>query len=79
MSQYGYALLGLTAAVAVLVAVLTFAVLKFTAGARDARRRLRDGAASEAALLSAAMQEAVARLQSQEQAVRARAAASTSL
>jgi hypothetical protein len=46
MSQYGYALLGLTAAVAVLVAVLTFAVLKFTAGARDARRRLRDGAAS---------------------------------
>jgi nitrogen fixation/metabolism regulation signal transduction histidine kinase len=79
MSEYGYALLGLTAAVAVLVAVLTFAVLKFTAGARDARRRLRDGAAGEAALLSAAMQEAVARLQSQEQAVRARAAASERL
>src|SRR5512145_2765874 len=79
MSEYGYALLGLTAAVAVLVAVLTFAVLKFTAGARDAGRRLREGGAAEAALLSTAMQEAVARLQSQEQAVRARAAASERL
>ena len=79
MTEYGYALLGLTAAVAVLVAVLTFAVLKFTAGARDARRRLREGGAAEAALLSTAMQEAVARLQSQEQAVRARAAASERL
>jgi nitrogen fixation/metabolism regulation signal transduction histidine kinase len=79
MTEYGYALLGLTAVVAVLVAVLTFAVLKFTAGARDARRRLREGGAAEAALLSTAMQEAVARLQSQEQAVRARAAASERL
>jgi PAS domain S-box-containing protein len=79
MTEYGYALLGLSAAVAVLVAVLTFAVLKFTAGARDARRRLRESGAAEAALLSTAMQEAVARLQSQEQAVRARAAASERL
>jgi two-component system, NtrC family, nitrogen regulation sensor histidine kinase GlnL len=79
MTEYGYALLGLTAAVAVLVAVLTFAALKFTAGAGDARRRLREGGAAEAALLSTAMQEAVARLQSQEQAVRARAAASERL
>ena len=29
MTQYGYALLGLTAVVAMLVAVLTFAVLRF--------------------------------------------------
>jgi nitrogen fixation/metabolism regulation signal transduction histidine kinase len=79
MTEYGYALLGLTAAVAVLVAVLTFAVLKFSAGARDARRRLSEGAVAEAALLSTAMQEAVARLQSQEQAVRARAVASERL
>ena len=79
MTQYGYALLGLTALVAVLVGVLTFAVLKFVAGARDTRRRLRDGGGTEAALLSAAMQEAVARLRTQEQAVRARAAASDRL
>jgi PAS domain S-box-containing protein len=79
MTEYGYALLGLTAAVAVLVAVLTFAVLKFSAGARDARRRISEGAVGEAALLSTAMQEAVARLQSQEQAVRARAVASERL
>jgi nitrogen fixation/metabolism regulation signal transduction histidine kinase len=79
MTQYGYALLGLTAVVAVLVAVLTFAVLKFVAGARDARRRARDGGSTEAALLSAAMQEAVARLKTQEEAIRARAAASERL
>ena len=54
MTQYGYALLGLTAIVAVLVAVLTFAVLKFVGGrsrcaAAPARRRRGD-----ATLLSAA-------------------------
>ncbi len=37
MTQYGYTLLGLTAMVAMLVAVLTFAVLKFVAGARPSR------------------------------------------
>ena len=35
MTQYGYALLGLTAKVAMLTAVLTFAVLRFIAGARN--------------------------------------------
>jgi nitrogen fixation/metabolism regulation signal transduction histidine kinase len=79
MTQYGSALLGFTAAMAVLFAVLIFAVLKFTAGARDARRRLHESGAAEVALLSTAMQEAVARLQSQEQAVRARAVASERL
>jgi PAS domain S-box-containing protein len=79
MTQYGYVLLGLTAAVAVLLAVMAFAVLKFTAGARDVRRRLRESGAAEAALLSTAMQEAVARLRLQEQAVRARAVASERL
>jgi len=79
MNQYGYALLGLTAIVAVLVGVLTFAVLKFVAGARETRRRLRDGGGAEATLLSAAMQEAVERLRTQEQAMVARAAASERL
>src|SRR3990167_2797299 len=40
---YGYALLGLTAIVAVLVGVLTFAVLRIAAAARTARRSLGDG------------------------------------
>ena len=79
MNQYGYALLGLTAIVAVLVGVLTFAVLKFAAGAREARRRLHDDGVAEATLLSAAMQEAVERLRTQEQAMLARAAASERL
>src|SRR5687767_15043776 len=43
MNQYGYALLGLTAIVAMLVAVLTYAVLKFVVGARQARNRLQPG------------------------------------
>jgi signal transduction histidine kinase len=79
MNQYGYALLGLTAIVAVLVAVLTFAVLKFVAGARTARRNLTEGSSPEAALLSTALHEAVVRLKSQEQAMTARAAASERL
>ena len=37
MTQSGYALMGLTAIMAVLVSVLTFAVLRFAAAARDAR------------------------------------------
>jgi PAS domain S-box-containing protein len=79
MTQVGYALLGLTAIVAVLVGVLTFAVLKFAAGARDARRRIREGDTADAAVLSAALQDAVSRLKAQEQAMLARAAASERL
>ena len=77
MNQYGYALLGLTAIVAMLVGVLTFAVLKFVAGARQARRGLQEG--GEATLLSAALQDAVTRLQAQERAMSARAVASEQL
>ena len=40
MTQYGYALLGLTAIAAMLVVVLTFAVRRFVSGARQARRGL---------------------------------------
>src|SRR5688572_14706653 len=78
MTQEGYAFLGLTAMVAMLVAVLTFSFLRFAAGARDARRHLRDGG-GESALLSAALQEAVTKLKAQEKAMTARAAASEQL
>ena len=77
MTQYGYALLGLTAIVAVLVAVLTFAVLRFAVVARGARRSLRGGA--ETVVLSAALDEAVTRLRTQERAMSARAVASEQL
>src|ERR671919_1471879 len=78
MNQYGYALLGLTAIVAMLVGVLTFAVLKFVAGAREARRHLRNGG-EDTTLLSAALQDAMTRLQAQERAMSARAVASEQL
>ena len=75
MTQFGYALIGLTAIVAMLVGAMTFAVLRVIAGARDTQRGLRDGGAN-AAMLSAALQEAVGRLKAQEQAMSARAEAS---
>ncbi len=78
MNQYSTALLGLTALVAMLVGVLTFAVMRFAAAAKSAKRHLRD-TTSETALLSAALQDAVARLKSQEKAMSARAAASEEL
>lgn len=78
MSQYGYALLGLTALLAMMVAILTFAVLRFGAAARDTRRHLREGGA-ETAFLTAALQDAVSKLKAQEQAMSARAAASERL
>jgi nitrogen fixation/metabolism regulation signal transduction histidine kinase len=78
MNQAGYALLGLTAIVAVLVAVLAFAMLRFAANARAASSHLKEGGA-ETAFLTAALQEAVAKLRSQEQAMSARAAASEQL
>lgn len=78
MTQAGYALLGLTAMTAMLVAVLTFALLRIVAGARDARRRLRENS-GESPLLSAALQEALTKLKAQEQAMSARADASDHL
>jgi two-component system, NtrC family, nitrogen regulation sensor histidine kinase GlnL len=76
MNQYGYALLGLTAIIAMLVVVLAFAVLKFVVGARHGRRR-HNG--DETTLLSAALQDAMTRLQEQERAMSARAVASEQL
>ena len=78
MTQSGMLLIGLTAMVGALVAVIVFAVLRFGVAARDARRRLRDSNA-ETEFLTAALQEAVAKLRSQEQATKARAEASERL
>lgn len=78
ISPAGYALIGLTALVAFFVAVLTFALLRFGAAARDTRRHLH-GSGAETAFLSAALQEAVAKLKAQERATAARADASERL
>jgi nitrogen fixation/metabolism regulation signal transduction histidine kinase len=78
VTQAGYALLGLTAMTAMLVGVLTFALLRIAAGARDARRNLRANSA-DALMLSAALQEAVSKMKAQEQAMSARADASDHL
>lgn len=78
MTLSGYALVGLSAIIAMLVAILTFAILRFAAAARDTRRHFREGGA-ETALLSAALQDAVTRLKAQEQAMSARAVASEQL
>ena len=78
MTQEGYAFLGLTALVALLVAILAFALLRFATSYRTVRRHLRD-TGSETALLSTALQEAVAKLKAQESAMNARVAASEQL
>jgi PAS domain S-box-containing protein len=78
ISPSGYALIGLTAIVGCLAAVLTFALLRLMAAARDTRHRSRPYPA-EATLLSAAQQDAVAKLRTQERAMAARAEASERL
>ncbi len=77
MNATGYAFLGLTALVAVLVAVLAFAVLRFFAAARDARRQ--GAGRHESVLLATTLEEAIARLKTQERAMAARADASDHL
>ena len=47
MKQYGYALVGLTATIAMLVGVLTFAILRVVAGARLVVPSIREEAAPE--------------------------------
>src|SRR5215831_14959831 len=78
MNPSGYALLGLTAVVAVLASVLTFAVLRFMSAAHAITRPERR-ISTENALLSAALEESVARLKAQERAMAARADASERL
>ncbi len=77
MNQFAYALIGLTAFVAMIVAILTFAVLRFAAAVRETRRNTPQR--SETALLSAALEEALGRLRAQERATAARAEASERL
>jgi signal transduction histidine kinase len=77
MTPFGYAAVGITAFLAVLVAVIVFAFLRFASAAKDTKRHLRDG--SDTLLLSAALQDAVTKLKQQEQAMSARAAASEQL
>ena len=73
-----YTLLGLTALIAGLVAVLAFALLRFSAAAARCAAPARGGG-GETALLSAALQEAVTKLKAQERATAARADASERL
>ena len=78
MTPNAYAIVGLTAIVAALVAVLTFALLRIASAARDTRSSLR-GSGGDTVLLTAALQDAVAKLKAQERAMSARAAASERL
>jgi len=77
MTPNGYALLGLTALVGALIAIVTFALLRFADAARNTRRLRSDR--GELALISAALQEAVTKLKAQERATAARAEASERL
>ena len=78
MNANAYALLGLTAMVAALVSIMVFAVLKFAAAARDARRSLSDTRA-ESVPFASALEDALATLKAQERATAARAEASERL
>jgi signal transduction histidine kinase len=78
MNGNGYALIGLTAIVAVLASILMFAVLRFITAARALGKPERR-VGNENALLSAALEESVARLKAQERATAARADASERL
>jgi nitrogen fixation/metabolism regulation signal transduction histidine kinase len=78
MTPAGQLFLGLNAFVTVLVAALTFAVLKFFTAARQTHGRLRE-TGMETALLSAALQDAVTKLKAQERAMALRAEASERL
>jgi hypothetical protein len=78
MNQYSVVPLGLTAGAVLVVMLLIFAVLRLSAAARGARRRLRE-TGSETALLSMALQDAVAKLKAQEHAMSIRAIASEQL
>ena len=72
LSPSAYALVGLTAIVACLVALLTYALLRFVQASRQTRKNIRGGGL-EAALMSSALQDAVTKLKAQERAMAARA------
>ncbi len=68
----------LTAIVAALIGVLVFAMLRFSAAARDARTNLRENK-TETAFVTAALHEALTRVKAQEREMSARAEASERL
>lgn len=74
LSPNAWALLGLNLIVAAIGAAVVFAILRLVAAARDNRRQR--GHTADTAILSAALEEAVARLKAQERAMAARAEAS---
>ncbi len=78
MNPSAYAFIGLTAIVAGLIGILVFAVLRFSAAARDSKRYLNENR-SETAFVTAALQDAVAKLKAQEREMTARAEASERL
>ena len=77
MNTYAHALVGLSVLLALLVAILVFAVIRFARAARDARSRLRES--GDRAFVAVALEEALTRLKEQERATSARAAASEHL
>src|SRR5947208_988014 len=79
MTPTAYSFLGLTAIVAGLVGLLTFAMLRFAAAARDTRRQMGESGGGDTAILASALQEAVTKLKAQERATAARAEASERL
>src|SRR5512144_1757304 len=75
MTRSGYLLLGLTAIVGALCGVIAFAISRFAAAVRDLHRDSKSGS-GEAAFMTAALEEAMARLRQQERAMSLRAEAS---
>ena len=78
MSQYAYTLVGLTAIVAGLVGLLVFVLLRFGAAVRDMRGQLR-GSSQDRLFMATALEDALAKLRSQERAMAERAEASERL
>ena len=77
MSLQAYAMLGLTALIAVLVAVLVFAAIRLLSAARHNRTQSRDP--GESPLMAVALQDAIQKLRAQERAMTERAEASERL
>jgi PAS domain S-box-containing protein len=78
MNPTAYAFIGLTAIVACLIGVLVYAMLRFSAAARDSRRYLKENK-TENAFVTAALHEALTKLKAQEREMSARAEASERL
>jgi signal transduction histidine kinase len=76
-SSYVYTLIGLTALVAALVGVVAFAIMRFITAARDVQRQAHG--TGDRVFMTAALEDAVTRLKTQERAMTERAEASERL